>query len=208
MRTYVYVEGGGSGPDSSELDISCRRAFGLLLESSGFRGRKPRIVPCGGRRAVYDRFVTEHSRKAGTYVAIWIDSEEPMADVYAAWDHLQNVKTVPKWKRPKGATDDQVLFMTTCMETWIVSDRSTLKEHYGNKLQETALPPIVDLEQRDRHEVQKKLILATRNCSNPYAKGKHSYEILGKLRPAALEKLPSFVRIIAILNDKLQDGLE
>lgn len=127
-----------------------------------------------------------------------------MADIEASWDHLKTVKTVPRWDRPEGASDDQVLFMTTCMETWIVTDHSTLKEHYGSRLQESALPPLVDLEQRSRHDVQDKLVHATRDCSNAYAKGKRSFEILGKLDPSVLEQhLPSFVRVRRILNDKL-----
>ena len=135
---------------------------------------------------------------------MWIDSEEPMADIEKAWEHLGSVKTVQQWDRPDGANDDQVLLMTTCMETWIVADRATLKKHYGKKLQEAALPSFVDLEKRERHDVQDKLVRATRNCSNYYAKGKRSFEILGKLAPAALEKyLPSFVRVCRILNDKL-----
>lgn len=161
-------------------------------------------MPLGGRRAVYDRFVTEHSVKTGSYIAMLIDSEEPMANIEAAWNHLENVTTVERWSRPHNADDDQVLFMTTCMETWIVADRDTLKAHYGNELQESALPPLFDLDLRSRHDVQKQLIHATRNCSNFYSKGPRSFEILGKLTPAALEKyLPSFVRIRRILNEKL-----
>lgn len=94
--------------------------------------------------------------------------------------------------------------MTTCMETWIVADRLTLRRHYGSGLQESALPPVVDLEQRARDEVQEKLVRATRDSSNAYAKGKRSFEILGKLAPSALEKyLPSFVRARRILEEKL-----
>ena len=204
MNAFVYVEGGPSGADSKEGTIRCREGFHKLLDRSGFTGRKPRLVPLGGRGAVYDRFVTEHSMKAGSYVAMWIDSEEPMANIEAAWNHLENVTTVDRWIRPPNADDDQVLFMTTCMETWIVADRDALKEHYGHELQDSALPPLVNLELRSRYDVQKKLIHATRNCSNAYSKGPRSFEILAKLSPAALiEYLPSFVRVRRILNEKL-----
>jgi len=116
----------------------------------------------------------------------------------------RNVTTVPQWDRPEGANDDQVLFMTTCMETWIVADRAVLSDHYGSELQESALPPLVDLEKRARHDVQDSLTRATRDCSNAYAKGKRSFEVLAKLTPATLEKhLPSFVRVRRILNSRL-----
>lgn len=204
MNAFVYVEGGPSGADSKEGTIRCREGFHKLLDRSGFMGRRPRLVPLGGRGAVYDRFVTEHSAKVGSYVAMWIDSEEPMADIEATWNHLENVKTVDRWIRPPGADDDQILFMTTCMETWIVADRDALKGHYGNELQDSALPPLVGLELRSRHDVQKQLIHATRNCSNAYSKGKRSFEILAKLTPDTLEEyLPSFVRVRRILGEKL-----
>jgi hypothetical protein len=135
---------------------------------------------------------------------MWLDSEEPMANTEEAWKHLENVQSVPRWDRPNSASDDQVLLMTTCMETWIVADRSILREYYGDELGESALPSLVDLEQQLRHDVQNKLIRATRDCSNSYEKGKRSFEILGKLMPATLEKhLPSFVRVRRILNQRL-----
>lgn len=100
--------------------------------------------------------------------------------------------------------DEQVLFMTTCMETWIVTDQLTLQEHYGHRLQENALPPLTNLERRDRREVYDKLVHASRNCSNAYSKGKRSFELLAKLDPAVLKQhLPSFVRVDRILKVKL-----
>ena len=204
VSAYIYIEGGGTGADSKESRIRCQEGFHKLLEKCGFTGRKPRLVACGGRGATYDRFATAHLNGPAAYVAKWLDSEEPMTDIEHAWRHLQNVQSVPKWDKPEGANDDQVLFMTTCMETWIVADRVALKGHYGDKLQESGLPLLTHLEQRLRHDVQGKLIHATRDCSNAYTKGRRSFEILGELTPAALEKhLPSFVRVRRILNEKL-----
>ena len=94
--------------------------------------------------------------------------------------------------------------MATCMETWITADRATVKAHYGHKLQESALPPLNDLENRPRHDVQDRLTRATRNCTNAYAKGKRSFDLLGKLDPEALKPyLPSLVRTLHILNQNL-----
>lgn len=207
MSAYIYIEGGARGADSKYLNIRCQEAFHKLLERMGFGVRKPRLPrlhACGGRGAVYDQFVIQHSARVACYVAMWIDSEEPMVNPEEAWKHLQNVTTVPQWKRPEGAKDDQVLLMTTCMETWIVADRDVLSDHYGSELQESALPPLVDLEKRGRHDVQDNLEHATRNCSNAYEKGERSFEILGQLTPKALKALlPSFARVQRILNEKL-----
>ncbi len=94
--------------------------------------------------------------------------------------------------------------MTTCMETGIVADRKTLAEHYGSRLQQSALPALDVLETRPRQVVQQKLAHATRKCSTAYAKGKRSFELLGKLSPAELKKrLPSFRRVARILGNEL-----
>lgn len=66
------------------------------------------------------------------------------------------------------------------------------------------MPPLTDLEERRRDDVQNRLVHATRNCSNAYAKGKRSFEVLEKLDPTTLaQQLPSFARVRRILNDKL-----
>jgi Domain of unknown function (DUF4276) len=196
VNATIYLEGGG---DSKDLHVRCREGFRKLLEQCGYSGRMPRLVACGGRGAAYDSFRTAHeSRTANQFVAMLIDSEDPLADVEKVWDHLQSRDG---WDRPGDANDEQVLLMTTCMETWIVCDRSALREHYGANLRESALPALVDLEKRLRHQIQDALFRATKDCSNAYQKGKRSFEVLAKLTPAMLEsQLPSFARIRRILN--------
>ncbi len=199
MSASIYLEGGG---DSKELHIRCREGFRKLLENCGFKGRLPRLTACGGRAATFGDFQTGHGSKGDLdYVAMLIDSEEPLDDLEAAWRHLN---LHDGWEKPAGAADEQVLFMTTCMETWIVADRTTLADHYGSRLQESALPALHDPEGRSRHEVQQGLAHATRKCVNAYAKGKRSFELLGKLTPTELGKhLPSFRRMVRILGEKL-----
>lgn len=199
MRTYIYIEGGG---DSKELHVRCRQGFRQLLERCGFSERMPRLVACGGRSAAYGDFKTAHESNKAEYVAMLIDSEKPVSNPEETWDHLRNCD---RWERPDGADDEQVLFMTTCMETWIVADRDTLRQHYGSSLQESALPSLISLEQGNRQDIQEGLKRATRNCSNAYQKGKRSFEILGKLEPETMEShLPAFQRAKRILNEKLQ----
>ena len=202
MRATIYLEGGATGPYSKDLQRRCREGFSKLFQGCGFQGRLPRLVASGGRASAFDDFKRAHKNKrAEDYVALLIDSEDPVGDLEATWQHLA---ARDSWERPPGAEDDQVLFMTTCMETWIISDRGTLKEYYGGKLQESRLPPKEGIEERNRHEVQERLSHATRHCSDPYSKGKHSYKILSKLKPAVLNQhLASFARTVRILDDKL-----
>lgn len=204
MSAYIYLEGGASGPNSKVLNIRCERAFHKLLDKMGFVGRKPRLVACGGRNDVYRAFIRGLRLMDTEYVGMWIDSEEPMSDHESAWRHLGGVTTVAVWDRPEGAEDDQVLFMSTCMETWIVADRAALRDHYKEKLKENALPHTGNLENIQRRAVQQALELATGDCKNAYTKGKRSFDILEKLDPDILKRhLPSFVRVHRILSVKL-----
>jgi hypothetical protein len=198
VNAVIYLEGGG---DSKELRARCREGFRKLLENCGFKGRMPRLVACGGRGSTFDDFKIGYIGMDGHYVAMLIDSEDPMENIEEAWKHLE---VRDRWDKPNGAGDNQVLFMTTCMETWIVSDRMALARYYGDKLQETALPPLENLEQRPRQYVQNQLSHATRNSSKAYEKGKLSFEILGKLSPNTLiTYLPSFARAQRILEEML-----
>jgi hypothetical protein len=204
VSAYLYIEGGGTGADSKEVDIRCREGFRKLLEHCGFATQKrmPRLFACGGRELALTAFkIAQTNNAAGDFVALWIDSEEPLADLESTWEHLQ---ARDQWEQPAGTVDEQVLFMTTCMETWFVADRAALKAHFKDGLQENALPPLHALEGRNRHDVQDKLIHATRHCSNAYAKGMRSYDILGRLSTAVLaQHLPSFVRVRRILTARL-----
>ena len=199
MRARIYVEGGG---DSKELHVRCREGFRRLLEKCGFAGRMPRLVACGGRTAVFDDFATAHANAAsGDYVAMLVDSEDPVADAERTCAHLKQRDGLDK---PGGACDEQVLLMTTCMETWITSDRAALRVHYGACLQENALPDLNNMECRPRDAVQEALVMATRACKTGYAKGRRSFEVLGKLHPAALRRhLPSFGRFERVLGNRL-----
>lgn len=198
VSAKIYLEGGG---DSKELKVLCRRGFRELLDKAGFKGRMPRLVACGGRGSTFDDFKTAHETGTFEYVAMLIDSEEAVDDFEETWEHLKNRDG---WEKPQDAENDQVLFMVTCMETWISADRETLKRHYGNDLQESALPPLQSIENTNRQTILQKLEHASRNCSSAYEKGKHSFALLGRLNPDVLEaKLQGFKRLVRILNEKL-----
>ena len=199
MSARIYIEGGG---DSKELHTRCREGFRKLFERCGFSDRMPRMVACGSRTDAFDDFQTA-CRCAGAeqYVAILVDSEDPLADIEQPWAHLHERDG---WPKPADSDDEQILLMVTCMETWIVADRATLRTHYGSTLQDSALPALNDLESRNRSSIQDALLHATRNCSNAYKKGKRSFEVVGKLEPSALEEhLPSFARCKRLLDAKL-----
>ena len=198
VKARIFLEGGGG----KDLDSRCREGFNKLLKKCGFEGRMPKLTASGDRNSAYKGFKSSHASASGQdYIAMLVDSEDPVKDGYSPWAHLVEREG---WNVPLGATDEQVLLMTTCMETWIAADRSALSAHYGNCLQVSALLAVNNLESQDRVTVQKSLFHATRNCIGPYEKGKKSYEILGEINPASIEPLlPSFKRARDILDEKL-----
>ena len=162
------------------------------------------LVACGARNDAYDDFKIAHAKAASAdFIGLLVDSEDRVADIEQTWQHAGQ-KTGENWTKPRGATEEQLMFMTTSMETWIVTDRDTLKAHFGSSLNESALPAVQNMEQRDRHTILNALQVASRDCPGPYAKGPKSFELLGKLNPVVLEQhLPSFKRVRRILDGNL-----
>ena len=201
MSARVYLEGGGN---SKEGKVRCREGFRKLFEKCGFSGRMPALVACGSRSDAYDDFKTAHSKSAaGDFTGLLVDSEDPVADVDKPWEHVAQ-RTGDNWSRPTGSDDEQLMLMTTSMETWLATDRDALRAHFGSRLNESSLPPVQDMEQRDRHRILNALQDASKDCPGTYAKGPKSFELLGKLNPDVLEQyLPSFERARRILNSKL-----
>ena len=198
VSARIYAEGGGS----RSVDIELRQGFKQLWEPCGFQGRLPRMFPSGSRSSAYEDFKNHVRGSIGQdFVAMLIDSEEPIRDVDRTWDHLA-WRRGDDMPRPKGANDDQVLFMTTCMETWIAADRHALRDKYSRgEWRENALPPLTDLESRSGEYVFNCLRRAT---GERYEKGEESFRVLGALNPDTLEEhLPSFRRARRILNEKL-----
>ena len=200
MRAEIYVEGGG--PPGNLTNIRCREEFRKLLAECGLDNSRFLVTACGGRGDALNDFRDAHADAGGAYhVALLIDSESPVANIEETWKHLTEEHS---WQSPPDARDDQVLFMTTCMETWIVADRSALCAHFGQCLLVSELPDLNGLEELRRGAVKDRLQDATRSCPAPYGKGPNSFEVLSRLDPTVLEeRLPSFRRARRILTEKL-----
>lgn len=207
MRVTIFLEGGG---DTERQKIECRKGFQRLFEKAGFtRPNTPAFVACGGRHQAFNKFVAALAANQNAYLILLVDSEDPVAnadespDSDAAWKHL---KKRDGWERPARAANDQAQLMAICMETWVMADQAAVKRFFGSALQASALLPLLNLEARDRHEVQQALEHATRNCGRDrsYAKGKKSFAVLATLNPATVQQhLPHFRRLLATLNRHL-----
>lgn len=204
MDVKIYIEGGGN---SKEEKARCREGFRKLIEKAGFTDRMPRAVACGGRNETFSDFQTGLQNKNQVSLLL-VDSEDIVTGLTATVDHdfaWQHLQTRDNWTRPLGTTNNQALLMATCMESWICADRQTIREHYGTKdLQENALPSLIDLENRDRHNIQDALAHATRKSTKAYRKGTRSFELLAKLNTETLEtNLSQFKRLKEILKEVL-----
>lgn len=199
VNVKIFVEGGG---DSKKLHVRSREGFRKLITNSGFMGRMPSIVSCGGRKNAYDLFGTFlKSAKRDEFPMLLVDSEDPVTT--GPWDHL---KVRDNWDRPVGARDDQAQLMATCMETWMMADPEALREFFGTCLRESALLPARDLERRSRQELLEALKHATEDCgrNKRYDKDERSFQILGELNPETLqENLLYFGRFIEALKEHL-----
>ncbi len=159
----------------------------------------PRIVAGGGRSDTFKLFAKALGHPDTTAILL-VDSETPITQ--GPWKHLQ---IQDGWEPPDAISNDQVQFMATCMETWIVADRDALRKFFGPCLQENALPPLQFLEHHPKQDVQNALKQATRDCEGKsYQKGALSFQLLTRLDSTTLSQhLAYFRRLVETLDKYL-----
>ncbi len=196
MRIKIYVEGGSKG----KLATECRQGFRKFLKRAGLSGRLPAVVACGSRNDAYDDFCTAVKRpREDTLPLLLVDSEEALSGT--PWIHL---KARDNWNRPEGVTDEHVYLMVQCMEAWFLADRDCLKKYFGQGFTETSLPGNTDVETIPKSSILQSLKMATRNSSKKgeYGKGKHSFDILGRIDPSKVRNVaPNADRLLKKLED-------
>ena len=195
VKIKIYAEGGSRG----KLATECRQGFRMFFERAGLSGRMPAVVACGSRNDAYDDFCTAVKRpRENVLPLLLVDSEEAFSGT--PWAHL---KARDNWDRPDGVTDDHAFLMVQCMEAWFLADRDCLKEYFGQGFTETSLSGNADVETIPKSMIFQSLKMATRNSAKKgeYGKGKHSFEILGRIDP-------SKVRDVALNADRLLKKLE
>ena len=189
----IYLEGGGQ---SKDLRVRCRRGFRKLLERCGLGGRMPRLVACGGRQEAYDRLAGQDFG-SGEYLALWVDSEQPVKSLNKPWAHVQQHD---RWKKPPGATDDNLLLVVTCLESWLAADPQTLQSYFGSGFRPQALPAVNALERTNAQATLARLEQAT---ARSYSNGKATFDLLARINPQALSALPGFRRCRDVLRKNL-----
>lgn len=198
----IYVEGGG---DRKDLKTRCRQGFSQFFEKAGLKGQMPAVVSCGSRQKAYDNFCTATKTSGDDELPmLLVDSEEAVCQ--SPWKHLQ---TRDGWTRPDEALDEQAHLMVQVMESWFLADRPALVRHFGQGFRESALPNRTKIEEVPKQEVFDSLKSATRDCGkdkvyDEKAKGRHSFDILGKIDPVKVRDLPHVERLLQCLDQSSQ----
>ncbi len=188
----IFVEGGSKGA----LNSSCRRGFRALIQRALPTSCQLSfdIVPCGSRTGAFRDFCTALAN-GETDALLLVDGEDVVTNPDSQtgltrdpWQHLAT-GSAPLRPRPAGATAAQVHLMAVSMETWLVADATRLAAYYGQGFQASALPPNAHLESVTKTTLDESLRRATRGTAKrEYDKGKHSFDILATLDPAAIER--------------------
>jgi len=122
----------------------------------------------------------------GAFLMLLVDSEGPVADGTASWDHLH---ARDRWRRPDGADDDQAHLMVQCMESWFLADRAALTDYFGQGFLINSLPHRADVEGIPKADVERGLARATvRTRQGRYHKTRHGFHLLARIDPEQVRR--------------------
>jgi hypothetical protein len=149
VKVRIYIEGGFEG---STLN-NCRRAFRIFFEKVVPRGSF-HVIACGDRVAAFSGFRSALEQHRGDFVLLLVDSEGAVSVGATSWQYLES-REGDKWKRPKGASDEQAHLMVQVMESWFLADRQALSDYYGEGFLHNSLPRQPNIEKIPKEDVFK-----------------------------------------------------
>lgn len=157
-----------------------REAFRRFLGVSS----KVTITLCKDRGNTYNDFCNALKVvTAEETLLLLIDSEELIDAKQSCWDHL---RTIDKWVCPPSATNEQVHFMATCVEAWLVADKDELEKFYGQSLNVHTTQNIEMVPKKDLQDRLETAIKAT--SKKKYSKSEHVPELLKTLDASVVRK--------------------
>ncbi len=201
----IYVEGGG---DQKRVKSKCRAGFRMFFEKVLPKGTMPRIIACGNRSSAYEDFCTAlkvHSSR-NTFCILLIDSEAPVDKGMNNWKYLENRD---QWKKPQAADENSAHLMVQCMEAWFLADKACLSTFFGQGFAVNSLPANPNVEKVSKEDIFAGLDQATRNTKKKgkYGKGKHSFEILGRIHPDKVRNAsPHAEYLLKTLENTISDS--
>jgi hypothetical protein len=176
----LYVEGGG---DQRDVKRQLERGMGQFLARVRNLARSKRIrwciVACGGRGATFADYLTALASHPDAFNVLLVDAEGPVTAA-SPWDHL---KATDGWDKPAGVEDRHCHLMAQAMEAWFLADREALRQFYGNRFNDSALPNNPNVEQVSKGTLATALANATRQTQKGlYHKTRHGFKLLEVIR--------------------------
>jgi hypothetical protein len=183
----LFVEGGG--PEGTALSIKLRNGFYQFFEKLAVPKQKITVLPKGGRDAAFEDFKT--SLDLGENAFLLVDSETPFQSP-SVWQHLT-------WEKPAKATNDNSFLMVQIMESWFMSNETTLQNYFGDGFK-TGQYSQSTCHLIRKYTLQKALVRATKlSIRGRYTKGLHSPDLLALINPASLT-CPEALRFITTMK--------
>ena len=180
----IYVEGGG---DCTAGRSSIRQGFGAFLGSlrnqARSKGIRWNVIASGTRNSCYDDFCTALRTHPDAFNVLLVDSEGPVLDQ----GPLHYLSQHDGWSVP--ALDEHCHLMAQMMEAWLIADRDTLKNYYGQGFLNSAIPKNADVEQIDKATLESALDNATRNTQKgKYHRIRHGADLLQRVDPDVVRR--------------------
>jgi hypothetical protein len=169
----IYVEGGG---DSRETKAIFRQGYNQFFRQIIEIVRNKRIhwnlIVSGSRENCFDDYKNALHSHPDAFNIMLIDAEcEVTTNV------MQHLKEQDRWELT--GTEGHYQLMAQMMEAWLVADKTTLADYYGQGFRANAIPNTYDVEQIAKATLTFSLENASRNTQKGgYAKIKHGADLL------------------------------
>jgi len=193
----IYIEG----------DPELRQGFRTFLQplydsaqSKNIKIERPRL--CGSREAAYKAFKTALKTYPDAFIVLLVDSESPVDSQQTPWQHL---KSRDGWNS-LGTDNQHCHLMVQTMEAWFLADIDALRQYYGKKLQESAIPKNPNVEEIDKTRLESSLEAATRHTSKgQYHKTRHASKLLELLDVDKVRKASQYCNRFFTTLDQIME---
>lgn len=196
----IYIEG---DPELRQGFRTFLKPLYNLAQSKQIKIEPPRL--CGSREASYKAFKAALKTYPDAFIVLLVDSEDPVDKKQTPWQHLKNRDD---WDSLE--TDDaQCHLMVQTMEAWFVADIDALRQYYGQRFQENAIPKNPNVEEIEKARLESSLQAATRHTSKgQYHKTRHAAQLLERLDIAKVRKASRYCdRLFTTLTQIMEETI-
>ena len=180
----IYMEGGGEGLGRRAMLRDGMDIFlGRLKAATLARLWRWNLVPCGSRGDAFKAFRRAVRGGKGGVIVLLVDSEDPVT----AATFREHLEARDGWTIDF-APDDSIHLMVQTMETWIVADRQTLADYFGEGFALDTLPTR-NLEAVSKDDIAAALGRAVRNTrGRTYRKLGDGSVLLQRMDPEIVQR--------------------